>query len=81
MDEIEEQAVSDVYPSESDASDYINMLELDLRYVTVLYYYEDFSVKEIADTLGIPQGTVKSRLMRARSKLLKMMSRKGDSVI
>ena len=30
---------------------------------------EGFSVAEIADTLGVPQGTVKTRLMKARARL------------
>ena len=30
-------------------------------------YYDDFSVSEISDVLNIPEGTVKSRLSRARN--------------
>lgn len=37
--------------------------------VVILYYYEGFSTREIAKILRIPEGTVKSRLSRARSKL------------
>ena len=47
----------------------IKNLDNDLREIVMLYYYEDFSVKEIAKILKIPDGTVKSRLSRARSKL------------
>ncbi len=43
------------------------------RTVTILYYYREFSVKEIAEILKIPTGTVKSRLSSARKKLRKMM--------
>lgn len=43
------------------------------REVVVLYYYEQFNVKEISKMLKIPEGTVKSRLSRARDKLLKMI--------
>ena len=32
------------------------------RVVLVLHYMEDFSLPEVADVLGIPLGTVKSRL-------------------
>lgn len=46
-------------------------LEEDLRLVTVLYYYEDLPVKSISTIMNIPEGTVKSRLSRARNKLLK----------
>ena len=47
------------------------VLTLDEEYgkVVILYYYEGFSTKEIAKILHIPEGTVKSRLSRARSKL------------
>jgi RNA polymerase sigma-70 factor (ECF subfamily) len=39
------------------------------RAVVVLREYEDLSYKEIADTLGIPIGTVMSRLNYARTRL------------
>ena len=39
------------------------------REVIILYYFEEFNVKEIAKILQISEGTVKSRLSRARAKL------------
>jgi len=42
-----------------------------LRDVTVLYYIEDMSVKDISRCLGLAQGTVKSRLFHARELLTK----------
>lgn len=39
--------------------------------VVILYYYEGYSVKEIASILKIPMGTVKSRLSSARKHLRK----------
>lgn len=48
-------------------------LEEEFREIVVLYYYEEFAVKEISKMLKIPEGTVKSRLARARQKLLKIM--------
>lgn len=39
----------------------------DLRKVFVLYEFEEMSMVEIADVLGIPSGTVASRLRRARA--------------
>jgi RNA polymerase sigma-70 factor, ECF subfamily len=47
----------------------LSCLENDLKSVVVLYYFEGFSIKEIASLLDLPEGTVKSRLSRARSKL------------
>ena len=42
-----------------------------IREVVVLYYMENFSVKEIKSILNIPEGTVKSRLSKGR-ELLKL---------
>ena len=39
----------------------------------VLFYYEDMSVEQIAKCLGVPKGTVKSRLSRARKQLKEML--------
>jgi RNA polymerase sigma-70 factor (ECF subfamily) len=39
------------------------------RAVIALYYLADLPVAEVADTLGCPIGTVKSRLQRARESL------------
>jgi RNA polymerase sigma-70 factor, ECF subfamily len=39
------------------------------RAVILLYYYHDMPQEEIADILGIPKGTVKSRLHTAIKKL------------
>jgi RNA polymerase sigma-70 factor, ECF subfamily len=49
----------------------VQKLPEDLRAVIVLTYYHDLPQKEIADIMGIPAGTVKSRLFRALRKLKK----------
>ena len=54
--------------------DSINNLDSDLKIIVILYYYEDMSIKDISESLNIPQGTIKSRLSRARSKLKEMLS-------
>lgn len=51
----------------------INLLNEELRITTVLFYFEDMSSKEIAKILKIPEGTVRSRLNRARTKLKEIM--------
>lgn len=43
------------------------MLPPDLKIIMVLYYYNEMPQKEIAQLIGIPLGTVKSRLNRARA--------------
>jgi RNA polymerase sigma-70 factor, ECF subfamily len=40
----------------------------------VLHYIEDLSYKEIADVLGLPLGTVQSRIARAKIQLLRRLS-------
>ena len=40
-----------------------------LREVVILAYYQGLKYREIADILGIPVGTVKSRLHAALNKL------------
>lgn len=44
-------------------------LDADQREVLLLYAWEEFSYEEIAATLGVPVGTVRSRLARARARL------------
>ncbi len=44
------------------------------RVVVILYYLEDLSVSEVAYTLGVPEGTIKSRLYYAREKLRKAIA-------
>ena len=38
-----------------------------------LYYYEGYSIKEIAKTLGLPAATVGTRLARGRERLRQML--------
>lgn len=43
------------------------------REVIVLHYLCDLSVDDVAQELGVPSGTVKSRLSRARDELARLM--------
>ena len=66
---------------EHDASlDDLPRLEAELRHlpllereVLVLFYLQEFSLLEIAETVSVPIGTVKSRLYRARKLLRSRM--------
>ena len=56
----------------------IESLSKDLRAAVVLFYYDDFSIKEISKVLGISQGAIKTRLSRAREKLRSILSDEED---
>ena len=45
------------------------------RTVLALMYLEELSVGEIAEVLGVPEGTVKSRLFHARQQLRQIMEK------
>jgi RNA polymerase sigma-70 factor (ECF subfamily) len=47
----------------------------ELREAVILRDLEDMDYKEIADVLGIPQGTVKSRISRGRAELARLLKR------
>lgn len=61
--------------AKSEEEDYSEIYELvcslpdKYRQVIHLYYYEELSVKEIAEILGKKEGTIKTRLVRARKLL------------
>ena len=49
--------------------DLLEGLRLPYREVITLYFLEEFSIKEIAEIIGVPDGTVKSRLHYAKKEL------------
>jgi len=57
--------------------DALNRLPLPQREVLTLYYLDDMPVRSIAEALGVPAGTVQSRLYHARLKMRSILSRKG----
>ena len=46
--------------------------------VVVLRYFAELSLREVAETLGVPEGTVKSRLSRALSHLKEELTQTCD---
>ena len=52
-------------------------LRPDYRRLIVLRYQEDQAYEEIAETLDLPLGTVKSHLHRARQELARLMTKAG----
>ena len=47
----------------------IDSLPAKIRLVVIMFYIEDYSIKEIKRVLNIPEGTVKSRLNKGRALL------------
>ena len=61
----------------------LDSLSDEQRLVVGMFYYEQMSVKEIAQTLGISENTVKSRLSYGRKKIemqVKEMEKKGTKL-
>jgi len=72
---------SDLYfeiPEQNDV--YFAVLKLPQKYKAVihLFYYEDLSVKQIAEYLGMKEATVKSQLHRGREMLKTMLKEESD---
>lgn len=70
----------DTYKSDSIIENVLNQIDEELKTVTVLYYYNDYSVSEISRIIDIPEGTVKSRLSRARSKIYEIVKREEELI-
>jgi RNA polymerase sigma-70 factor (ECF subfamily) len=55
--------------AESAVKEALDSLDDPLRLPILLHYFQDLSVSEIGVILGIPHGTVKTRLLRGRERL------------
>ena len=56
----------------------VNSLPLDLRQVIVMKEFEELTFREIADVLGLPLSTVKSRLYTALRQLQMRLQKFGE---
>jgi RNA polymerase sigma-70 factor (ECF subfamily) len=61
--------------AEDDVARALASLPDEYRTVATLYFLDDLSYQEIADILGVPIGTVRSRLHRGRQMLQKQLWR------
>lgn len=52
----------------------VGSLKPELRLVVTLHYYDGYTMREISESLGIPLGTIQTRLMRARKQLKEILS-------
>lgn len=55
----------------------VTELPVEYREVILLYYYAELDTREVARTLGLSEGTVRSRLHRARGRLKAMLTEGG----
>lgn len=71
-----------IYEEEIDSklsvTDAVRALPLELREVVILYYYQEFTHKEIADIVGISVPNVAYRLRTAKSKLKTYLAEDND---
>jgi RNA polymerase sigma-70 factor (ECF subfamily) len=58
----------------------LRMLPAGQREVIALHHLADLSVEEVADTLGLPTGTVKARLSRGRAALSTLLVKEAPHV-
>jgi RNA polymerase sigma-70 factor (ECF subfamily) len=72
--EIEEQDIATPVLDSEELNQLLSELSEEFRTPLVLFYFQEFSYKEIADQLEIPVGTVMSRLARGKSYLRKKLA-------
>ncbi len=65
-------------PESEDLFETVMQLPEKYRIVIHLYYYEDYSVSEIAKILKLSQSNVKTRLMRGRAMLKELLKGAWD---
>ena len=66
---LDEEQVGEWGEDVSEVLDAVRSLPIQDRYAVYLYYYEGYAVKDIGKMLKEPEGTICSRLSRARKKL------------
>jgi RNA polymerase sigma factor (sigma-70 family) len=55
-------------------ADALVRLPIDYQIALQLHYWEDMSASEIGEVLGVPLGTIKSRLLRGRERLKELIA-------
>ena len=51
----------------------VNGLPPEFREIFILHYYQGYGISDIAKIVGVPEGTVSSRLSRGRKRLEKVL--------
>ena len=73
-----QRQTAELDPDHVAVMDALARLDLDHRTVLVLHHLADLGTAEIARELGIPEGTVKSRLARGRTRLAPLLDDRLD---
>lgn len=68
-------------PEEGEELEELWSLPPEERAAIHLFYYEDYSTREIAAMTGVAEGTVRSRLSRARERLRKLLGDAGKEQV
>lgn len=79
LDDLPQEPAAPEPPQTGGLWEAVCALPPDRRAAVTLFYYEDMPEREIAKVLGVPLGTVKSRLSRARKQLKEMLCDKEGS--
>ena len=68
---LEDAAAQETEPPEPDSPvlEAVQKLKPELRTLVTLYYVDGYSIQEMAENLGIPENTVKTRMRSARRQL------------
>jgi RNA polymerase sigma-70 factor (ECF subfamily) len=64
-------------PEEPSVAEALAVLSREERDVLLLFAWADLSYEQIADALGLPVGTVRSRLNRARTRMREELTKEG----
>jgi len=59
----------------------INEMPEEFRTPIILFYFEEFSYQQIADQMGVPIGTIMSRLARAKASLRGRLSAREPALM
>ena len=74
-EDFEEYIEMSAKPKDDGIIDVVRTLPFKYRTVIHLFYYEEFSIKEISDILKMKPSTVRTHLTRARAKLKEILEK------
>lgn len=75
---LESENQIEVFIEKNNMSNAIMSLNIKDRQLIVLYYYQELSVKEIANVTGKRENTISQQLRRAREKLKKILEEENN---